>query len=86
MQYSQSEVLLSHVVCPSICLSVGLSVCQSVCNVAETHIEEKVTTGSHQHCFDFLGVAAIFLLPVSPLQPRRRPFCLILPVQPNNQY
>ena len=36
--------------------------------------------------FRFFWVSAIFLLPVSPLRPSRRPFLPFLPVQPSNEY
>jgi len=43
-------------------------------------IEEKLLWRAYRKSpmlFRFFGVAAIFLLPVSPLWPQRQPFCFI---------
>ena len=67
------EPMVQYVVCPS--------VCPSVCNVlycAKTvRPSEKVSEGVNRKPgskSSFFWVAAVFLLLVSPLRPRRRPF------------
>jgi len=86
----QSAVLLSHVVCPSVCdvggeilgrLGVGWEkvacwITKAAISLKRVKIEEKLLWRAYRKSSTlfWFWVAAMFLLPVSPLRCPRRPF------------